>query len=255
MQFSRFAGMGGSTRSRLYDEAVVQAHARRTLLETRMLSRLSEPVRPSPTIRESMDIVVQAIREQGLKDWSPNDAIACTSRASGPGVAQDACQSRAGVRHWRVHTDSEEGDRLMYVARTRNGFTPSTRNELFERLRGPETSACRFANLPEAKNGRWGHGFTRAKMAECRWVQPVLAGQFEVVEWIHADATALVFGAFELPSVVWTRIAITNSARKIKPRQPSIAKPARTRQYAPSPWPQAADQRRGRRVRVPSGHR
>jgi hypothetical protein len=31
--------------------------------------------------------------------------------------------------------------------------------------------------------GRWGAGLTPAKMAECRWIKPVLVGQFEFVEW------------------------------------------------------------------------
>ena len=40
-----------------------------------------------------------------------------------------------------------------------------------------------FANLPEARSGRWGQGLTKAKMADCRWLKPVLVGQFEFVEW------------------------------------------------------------------------
>ena len=39
------------------------------------------------------------------------------------------------------------------------------------------------ANLPEKKAGRWGAGLTAAKMEECRWLKPVLVGQFEFVEW------------------------------------------------------------------------
>ena len=38
-------------------------------------------------------------------------------------------------------------------------------------------------NLPEAKSGRWGQGLTKAKMADCRWLKPVLVGQFEFLEW------------------------------------------------------------------------
>jgi bifunctional non-homologous end joining protein LigD len=66
-----------------------------------------------------------------------------------------------------------EGNRLMYVARTRNGFTPRSREELFTHFRGLETARCPFVNLPEAKSGRWGQGLTEAKMAECRWLKPV----------------------------------------------------------------------------------
>jgi ATP-dependent DNA ligase len=76
-----------------------------------------------------------------------------------------------------------EDDRLLYAARTRNGFTPKIREELFKRLRALETPECPFVNLPEAKAGRWGQGLTAAKMKDCRWVRPVLVGQFEFVEW------------------------------------------------------------------------
>ena len=46
---------------------------------------------------------------------------------------------------------------------------------------------CPFANLPEAKAGRWGEGLTAEKMKECRWLKPVLVGQFEFVEWTPDD--------------------------------------------------------------------
>src|SRR5436190_154618 len=48
-----------------------------------------------------------------------------------------------------------EGDKLQYVARTRNGFTPSSREKLFKQLRRLEIQQCPFANLPEARSGRW----------------------------------------------------------------------------------------------------
>jgi ATP-dependent DNA ligase len=76
-----------------------------------------------------------------------------------------------------------EGDRLIYAARTRNGFTPGARDELTRRFKGLETTECPFANLPEAKSGRWGAGLTKAKMADFRWLKPVLVGQFEFLEW------------------------------------------------------------------------
>ena len=76
-----------------------------------------------------------------------------------------------------------DGNKLMYAARTRNGFTPSSRAELFKKIKPLEIRECPFANLPEKKAGRWGAGLTAAKMAECRWLKPQLVGQFEFVEW------------------------------------------------------------------------
>ena len=52
-----------------------------------------------------------------------------------------------------------------------------------KRFRGLESKECPFANLPESKSGRWGAGLTKAKMADCRWLKPVLVGQFEFLEW------------------------------------------------------------------------
>jgi bifunctional non-homologous end joining protein LigD len=76
-----------------------------------------------------------------------------------------------------------QGGGLMYAARTRNGFTPALRAQLFRKFGELEIPDCPFANLPETKSGRWGQGLTAAKMADCRWLRPVLVGQFEFLEW------------------------------------------------------------------------
>jgi len=76
-----------------------------------------------------------------------------------------------------------EGKRLMYVARTRSGFTPASRQRLFEKFRGLEVAKCPFVNLPEMKSGRWGEGLTKEKMQDCRWLKPLLVAQFEFTEW------------------------------------------------------------------------
>jgi ATP-dependent DNA ligase len=62
-------------------------------------------------------------------------------------------------------------------------FTPELRQELMNRLGAHETNKCPFVNLPEARSGRWGAGLTAAKMKDCRWLKPVLVGQFDFVEW------------------------------------------------------------------------
>ena len=74
-------------------------------------------------------------------------------------------------------------DRLVYVARTRNGFTPALREELYKRFHSLEIPNCPFVNLPEARSGRCGQGLTADKMPECRWLKPVLVEQFEYLEW------------------------------------------------------------------------
>jgi ATP-dependent DNA ligase len=49
-----------------------------------------------------------------------------------------------------------EGGELIYVARTRNGFTPRSRLDLLKRLRELETPVCPFANLPSRRAGAGG---------------------------------------------------------------------------------------------------
>ncbi len=46
-----------------------------------------------------------------------------------------------------------------------------------------EIAQCPFANLPEAKSGRWGVGLTAEKMKECKWLRPELVGKFEFLEF------------------------------------------------------------------------
>jgi bifunctional non-homologous end joining protein LigD len=59
--------------------------------------------------------------------------------------------------------------------------------ELFKKLKPLEIEECPFASLPEKKAGRWGAGLTAAKMVDCRWLKPVLVGQFEFVEWTEVN--------------------------------------------------------------------
>ena len=42
---------------------------------------------------------------------------------------------------------------------------------------------CPSANVPDARGGRCGEGLTAEKMKGCRWMNLVLVGQFEFVEW------------------------------------------------------------------------
>jgi ATP-dependent DNA ligase len=60
-----------------------------------------------------------------------------------------------------------EGSKLLYVSRTRNGFTPRLREDLLKRFRGLEITECPFANLPKAGSGALGartHGSKDGRM-------------------------------------------------------------------------------------------
>jgi len=74
-----------------------------------------------------------------------------------------------------------EDGRLMYVARTRNGFTPAARMQLMQAFKGLETDDCPFINPPETKSGRWGQDLNKESMKDCIWLGPKVKGQRELL--------------------------------------------------------------------------
>jgi DNA ligase D-like protein (predicted ligase) len=168
--------------------------ARREILERRILPKLGEPIRYSPELKASLADLVASVRAQGL------EGLVAKRRDS----RYEPGQRSGAWRKMRINKGQEfviagytvggatfdslvfgyyEGSTLLYVSRTRNGFTPRVREDLLKQFRGLEIPACPFANLPEPRSGRWGQGLTAEKMKECRWLKPVLVGQFEFVEW------------------------------------------------------------------------
>jgi bifunctional non-homologous end joining protein LigD len=167
---------------------------RRELIEEHVLPTLAEPIRYSPILDATLHALIRSVKEQRL------EGLVAKRRNSKyeSGLRSGAWQKmRVNQGHEFViagYTPSlknfdalvignYEGDRLIYAARTRNGFTPASRAELFKKLKPLEINECPFANLPEKKAGRWGAGLTAAKMAECKWLKPQLVAHFEFVEW------------------------------------------------------------------------
>ena len=167
---------------------------RRALLERKVLPKLTEPVRYTPPLDASLQVLVASVKAQGL------EGLVAKRRDS----RYEPGQRSGAWRKMRVNQGQEfviggytrgtktfdavifgyyKGSDLIYVARTRNGFTPALRTSLYERFRALEIDVCPFANLPEARSGRWGQGLTKEKMSECRWLKPVLVGQVEFLEW------------------------------------------------------------------------
>lgn len=168
--------------------------ARQRLLERNVLPSLAEPVRYTGELNAGLRDLVHSVKAQGL------EGLVAKRRNSKyePGVRSGAWMKMRVNRGqefviagYTVGTKTfdavvigyYDGNRLIYAARTRNGFTPATRNQLFKKFATLEIRECPFANLPEARSGRWGQGLTKEKMAECRWLTPLLVGQFEFVEW------------------------------------------------------------------------
>jgi DNA ligase D-like protein (predicted ligase) len=167
---------------------------RRDLIEKHVLPKLADPIRYSPILDGSLKDLIASVKAQGL------EGLVAKRRDSKyePGLRSGAwMKMRVNAGQELViggYTPSPknfdalvigyyDGPNLIYAARTRNGFTPASRVELFKKLKPLEIKECPFANLPEKKAGRWGAGLTAAKMVECWWLNPVLVGQFEFVEW------------------------------------------------------------------------
>jgi DNA ligase D-like protein (predicted ligase) len=167
---------------------------RRDLLGRHVLPKLKDPIRESTQLKASLSDVVNAVRAQGL------EGIVAKNLKS----AYEPGRRSGAWRKMRINKGQEfviggytvgpktfdavvfgyyEGEKLLYAGRTRNGFTPILREQLQKRFRELTIADCPFANLPEQRSGRWGLGLTAEKMKDCRWVRPVLVGQFEFVEW------------------------------------------------------------------------
>jgi bifunctional non-homologous end joining protein LigD len=171
---------------------------RRELLEREILSRFADPIRYSPALDAGLRDLIRSVREQGLEGLVAKrlDSVYEAGQRSGAWQKMRINRSQefviggytvGGKTFDALVFGYYDGPRLLYVARTRNGFTPRLREELLKRLRPLEIGECPFANLPEARSRRWGEGLTSAKMKDCRWVRPVLVGQFEFTEWTPDD--------------------------------------------------------------------
>ena len=171
---------------------------RQALLESQVLPHLVDPVRYVPPLEGSLQTLVHSVKTHGF------EGLVAKRRDS-----RYESGLRSGAwRKMRVNRGQEfviggytpgtrafdalvigyyQDGKLLYAARTRNGFTPALRAQVFKKFKGLETGECPFANLPEQKSGRWGFGLTAKKMAECKWLKPVLVGQFEFLEWTADD--------------------------------------------------------------------
>lgn len=159
-----------------------------------MLAKLGEPIRESPELNASLPDLIHSVKTHGLEGLVAKRRDSWYEPGIRSGVWQKMRVNRAQAFVVGGYTLGAKtldtvvfgyyaGGKLMYGGRTRNGFTPSSREQLFKYLKTLAAEECPFANLPEARGGRWGGGLTAEKMKQCRWVKPALVGQFEFVEW------------------------------------------------------------------------
>ena len=167
---------------------------RREILRERVLPKLKEPVCESEQFNASLSDLMRAVKAHGLEGIVAKRLDSTYEPGQRSGAWRKMRVNRAQEFVIGGYTPSPrnfdalifgyyEGGKLLCAARTRNGFTPASRMELYRRFRPLEVKECPFANLPEARGGRWGQWLTAETMKECRWLRPVLVGQFEFVEW------------------------------------------------------------------------
>ena len=123
------------------------------------MPKLKEPTRHFAPLTGSLRDLLQAVREQGL------EGLIAKRRDS----AYEAGQRSGAWRKMRVNQGQEfviggytptagsfdalifgfyEGDQLIYVGRTRNGFTPGSRLDLLKQLRRLASVKCPSRILP-----------------------------------------------------------------------------------------------------------
>ncbi len=156
---------------------------RRELLERKILPHLIEPIKYSADLDSDLSDLIQSVKKLNL------EGLVAKRKDS----RYEAGLRTGAWRKMRVNAEQEfvnggfmlgnpfdalvfgyyEGRRLMYVARTRSGFTPISRQRLFERFRSLESQDCPFVNLPETPQWTVGPGThqredERLSLAEAR---------------------------------------------------------------------------------------
>ena len=145
--------------------------ARQALLETKVLPHLADPVRYVPPLDGGLQTLVHSVKAHGFEGLvaKRRDSRYESGLRSGAWRKMRVNQGQEfviggytlGTRAFDALVIGYYQDgQLRYAARTRNGFTPALRAQLFRKFRGLETDVCPFANLPETKGGRWGEGLT-----------------------------------------------------------------------------------------------
>src|SRR5688500_4102795 len=138
---------------------------RQALLQQKVLPKLKEPVRYAGALNARLPDLIASVKAQGLEGLVAKrlDSRYEPGMRSGAWMKMRVNQGQefviGGYTRGTKTFDAlvfgyYEGNQLLYVARTRNGFTPATRVALFKKFAGLERAACPFANLPEPKGGR-----------------------------------------------------------------------------------------------------
>src|SRR5262245_41467572 len=149
------------------------------------------PIGLSETLDASADELIRVAKEFGFEGIvaKRKDSLYESGKRSGAWVKYRVNRGQEFVIGGYVPSDPfeslivgyYEGDKLIYVAKVRNGFVPQVRRDVARRFKGLEISVCPFANLPEKKRTMW--ALTKEEMKNCVWLRPELVAQIEFAEW------------------------------------------------------------------------
>ncbi len=171
---------------------------RRQLLDL-VLANASHPIRLSPVLKAHAREVIAAIKAQDLEGVvakrtdAPYESGARSGRwvkfkvNRGQELVVGGYKPSGKDRFENLAIGYYDRERLIFIAKLKNGFTPALKNEISKRFKRLETKACPFANLPEPKNARRGEALTAEAMKKYRWLRPKLVVQVEFTDWTAAN--------------------------------------------------------------------
>jgi DNA ligase D-like protein (predicted ligase) len=170
---------------------------RRALLKSLVVIR-DKRIRISDYVEAAPKDLLSAVREQGLEGiiGKRKDSLYQPGKRSGAWIKYRVnCGQEFVIGGYfpgphgfdSLIVGYYDGDNLMYVARTRNGFVPASRRQVFSQLKHLVTPDCPFVNLPETRRSRFGEELNAEKMKKAVWLRPEAVAQLEFLEWTGAD--------------------------------------------------------------------
>src|SRR5206468_1868259 len=173
---------------------------RRALLKSLVVIR-DKRIRIADYFEAAPKDLLSAVREQGLEGiiGKRKDSVYQPGKRSGAWIKYRVNRGQefviGGYFPAPHGTDSlivgyYEGDKLMYVARTRNGFVPASRRQVFLKLKHLATPTCPFVNLSETRRSRFGEELNAEKMTKAVWLRPEAVAQIEFLEWTEGEKSA-----------------------------------------------------------------
>jgi ATP-dependent DNA ligase len=173
---------------------------RRELLKSLVAIR-DKRIRISDYVEAAPEALLSAVREQGLEGivGKQKDSHYQPGKRSGAWIKYRVNRGQefviGGYFPGSHGFDSlivgyYAGDKLMYVARTRNGFVPASRRQVFSKLKHLVTPVCPFVNLPETRRSRFGEELNAEKMKKAVWLRPEACAQIEFLEWTEGEKSA-----------------------------------------------------------------